>query len=364
MPSLQSFDAFVKSTGPKILTGPDQILNDATKNTYTIGRMLRGSDAAKIIGSGNAIEDRVQLEDAGTFEFYNPNEDLDVQNVDTIEKIKADWRFATDHYSYTEQEVKLNSGDAQTYYKNLLKSKRQGCKTSIYNGMEAALWTAPSNSDMEASSGKKPYSIPALVTRDGLAPTGFTTIHQLNPTNLTGWRNQTERYNPAAVADPDDGLLKAMRRMWHKVKFTAPTGGMKEYFESDRLQKMVIATNLDGIGVLERLTQDANDRLVPAADIGWVAGKVVFNGIPVDYINELDTATINSGSAIATGEPWFYFLNLMYLHPIFHRDEYMAEKEPMPAGPRQPFTRVVWTSIYYQLLMRSRRRQGLVSPAE
>lgn len=363
MPSLDAFTDFVKSTGSKIITGPDAILNDATKNTYMIGRMLKGTDPSMSVQSGNKLEERIQLNDSGTFEFYDPNEELDIQNVDTLVKIEANWKFATDHYSYTDQEVKLNSGDAQTYYKNLLKTKRQSCKTSIYNGMEKALWATPSAAAMEASSGKVPFSIPAMVTRDGLAPAGFTTLYGVNPTNHNGWRNQVERYNTSAIADGDTGLLQAMRRMWHKSQFIAPAGGMREYFESDRLQKMVIACNLDGISVLERLTADSNDRLVPAADIGWSAGKVVFNGIPLEYVGELDTAPINNGAAIAAGKPWFYFLNLEYLRPIFHRDEYMSEKEPM-THPRQPFTRVVWTSIYYQLMLRSRRRQGLVSPQE
>ncbi len=361
MPSLAAFNDFVKATGVKVATSPDRIVNDAVKNTYMLSRMLKGRDAAQSVQSGQKIVDRVQLTDSGTADFYHPNEDLDIQNVDTLVSIEIDWRFIADHYSYTEEEVTLNSGDPQTYYKNLLKSKRQTCETSLYNKMEATLWRQPSNSDMEASSGKIPYSIPSLITSDGLAPSGFTTVMTLNPSTNSGWQNQTENYDPSNLTDANDGLVRAMDRMWHKVRFIAPRGGAQEYFENDRLQKMVIATNLDGITTIQTLTRDANDRLVPANNLGWVAGNVAYAGLPIEYISELDEALINNGAVIESGKPWFFYINLMYLYPIFHTEMYMLEKEPMQ-HPRQPFSYVVWKRTYYNLFMNSRKRQGLITP--
>ncbi len=361
MPSLDSFNAFVQSTGVKVATDPDTIINDATKNTYMLARMLKGRDAAQSVQSGQKIVDRIMLTDSGTATFYHPNEDLDIQNVDNLVSIEVDWRFIADHYSYTQQEVTLNSGDPQTYYKNLLKSKRQACATSMYNRMEVALWDVPANADMEASSGKLPYSIPTFITTDGLAPSGFTTIETLNPTDNSGFRNQTETYNPSDLTSVADGLVRAMDRMWHKCRFVAPRT-QQEYFESDLLQKMMIATNLDGITILQSLTRDSNDRLTPANNLGWVAGNVVYAGLPIEYISELDTALINGGAVIATGEPWFFYINLMYLYPIFPTEKYMLEEEPL-RHPRQPFSYVVWKQTYYNIFCPSRRRQGLISAA-
>ncbi|KKM66987.1 hypothetical protein LCGC14_1475730 [marine sediment metagenome] len=237
MPSLATFNAFVLSTGIAIKTGPDDILNDAVKNTYFLSRMLKGRDAAQSVQAGEKIKDQVQLNDVGTAEFYDPNEDMDVQNVDSAVNITIDWRFIADHFSYTQQEVTLNSGNPQTYYKNLIKGKRQACKTSTFNKMEDALWATPSNADMEASSGKVPFSIASLITTDGLAPSGFTTIMGVNPTTETGWRNQIETYDATNIRDDNDGILHAMDRMWHKCRFIAPMGGPAEYFASDKLQK-------------------------------------------------------------------------------------------------------------------------------
>lgn len=363
MPSLSSFNDFVKATGPKVATDPNKIINDATKNTYFVGRMLKGRDAAQSVQSGQKIIDRVQLTDSGTAEFFHPNDDLDIQNVDVMQSVEVNWRFIADHYSYTEQEVVLNvSGDPETYYKNLLKSKRMACETSTFNKMENQLWAAASNANMETATGKEPYSIPAFITEDGLAPTGFTTVETLSPTTETGWRNQVATYDPANVTDEADGLIPAMDSMWLDVRFIAPSGGPQEYFENDMLQKMVIATNKDGVVLVQRLTRDSNDRLVPANNLGWVAGRVTYAGLPIEYVSTLNTALVNGGAAMTADQPWFYYINLAYLYPIFHTEMYMREKEPMQ-HPRQPFSYVVWKRTYYNLFCLSRRRQGIIVPS-
>ena len=115
-----------------------------------------------------------------------------------------------------------------------------------------------------------------------------------------------------------------MDRMWWKVQFISPPSA-KEYAENDRLQKMIIATNLDGVTLLQTLTRDSNDRLTPANNLGWIAGKVAYAGLPVEYISELNTALVNNGAAITANQPWFYYINLEYLYPIFHSEKYMME---------------------------------------
>lgn len=354
MPSLTAFGNYVLSTGEKVKSGPDQIINDATKNTYMLSRMLKGRGVSDTVQSGKKIIDRIMLKDSGTTVFYQPNDDLSILNPDTLTAIEIDWKFLADHYSYTEQEVKLNSGNPQTYYKNLLKVKRQGCMTAMYNRMEEALWdtTTANFALMESSTGKIPYSIPFLVTQDGLAPSGVTTVETVNPSNEPNWRNQTENYDAADLTDPDNGLVQAFDNMFLKVRFRSPRPG--EYFQDDRLQQMVIATSREGRVIWQRLTRDSNDRLV-GNDLGGQAGPGLgYGGLPVEYIAELDNA------GFTAGQPDYFFLNLQFLHPVFHSSEYMVEKPPM-SNPRQPFSHVVWKSTYYNIALTSRRRQGRIS---
>ncbi|MCC7407386.1 MAG: phage major capsid protein [Phycisphaeraceae bacterium] len=361
--SLSEFGDFVQSTGEKLVSNPRKIVNDATKNTYLIGLMLKGRNLATTVRSGSKITDRIMLSDSGTATFYKPGQDIDIQHVDTLRKVQIDWRFMITHFVYEEAELDLNSGDPQTYYKDLLMGKRQASDTAMFNLMEQRLFSPASNADMENEAGSFPYSLPALITPDGLAPSGFTTVCTINPTTEPKWRNQVSQYDPNDVTNFETGLLPAMDEMFLKARFESPEGGSTQYFESDKLQKMKIITNMDGMKLLIALTRDSNDRLVPSGNLGWSAGagSVTYAGIPPYYASELDTALINSGAVITAGEPWFYYVNFEYLFPVFHALRYMSEKAPI-TPTRQPTTRVVFKNTYYNLFCQSRRRQGIIVP--
>jgi len=355
MPSLSAFSNFVVSTGNKLKTGPNEIINDATKNTYIISRCLKGMSIADAVQSGQRIIDRILLSDVGTAVFYNPNDPMNISNVSALKEQRIDWRFLADHFSYTHQEVVLNSGDPQTYYKNLLKSKRQQCITSSFNKMEDAIWATADTATMEAQNGNVPYSIPAFVTENtnGL-PTGFTTIMGLPVAGNPNWDNQRRSYDPLDLTNPETGLVRSFDLMFMDVQFKAPRSD-KEYFESDELQQMMIATNKDGRALYLRLTRDSNDRLV-GNDLGAQQSGLGYAGLPVEHISTLNDERWSNG------QPRFYFLNLKYLHPIWHSSEYMKEEAPM-ADAQQPFSFVVWTSTYYNWFCASRRRQGIIYPS-
>ena len=369
MPSLiDAFTDFVASTGVKIVHGPDDILNDAVKNTYLIKRAVSGKDISRHVKAGQKLSDRIQLTDSGTATFYHPNDDLNIVASQNLKTVEVPWRFLADHYTYTEQEVELNSGSGQTYYKNLLKSKRQACMTSMYNRKEEALFARPSATQMEGDDGKLPYSLQCFISpqSSGLPYTGedgtaWTVVETLNPSTNSRWRNQRETYDSGNKNDADVGLVAAFDEMWMKVKFESPRAP-SEYFEDDRFQKMMICTSRDGRRIYLRLTRDANDRLM-GADLGYHQTMLTYAGLPMEYIAELDTAAVRSdGTAMVAGSPWYYWVNFEYLYPIFHSQQYMKEQKPK-SHPRQPFSYVVWKSTYYNWFCRSRRRQGLVYPA-
>lgn len=356
MPSIHAFNNFVLATGKKLKYGPDKIMEDASKNTYIINRMLKGLGAHDVLQSGQSIIERVMLRDNGTAQFVHPNEDLDIQNVDNLTPLELNWKFHVNHFSYTQQEVVLNSGNPQTYYKNLLKAKRQGATIDTHNDIEEALWdnTTANFALMESSGGKIPYSIPFFVTDDGLAPSGVTTVETINPATNAAWRNQVETYDHTDTTNPDTGVVQAFDEMFMKVRFKAPRS-QQEYYERDDLQQMMIATSRAGRALFLRLTRDSNDRLV-GNDLGSQQAGLSYGGLPVEYVAELDNA------GWTAGQPKYYFLNLKYLKPIWHSSEYMKEEEPL-RHPKQPFTWVVWTSTYYNICLTSRRRQGIIVAA-
>ncbi len=354
--ALASFQDFVLATNERVLTPPKDIISDAVLNTYTIKDALRGRGIDEVIQSGSEITDRIQLRAGTTDEFYQPNQQFTPIIEDVLTKIRCPWRFAKSSWSWTDHEVKLNSGDRLVQWKSLRDSKRQASRVGLYNFLEAAIWATPDNASMESLTpgpSSRPYSLRCFITEDGLAPSGFTTVMQVNPSTETKWQNQVSNYQ---TADPDGTLISSMEEMWAKVNFESPDN-KDDYFKETKFSKMKIYTPLDGWKMYIRLTRQSNDRNYPINDPGYaVKGDPVFGGIPVKRAQPLESV------GYTTGQPRFFFVNLEYLLPIFHSERYFYETDPINGGHTQPYSWVVYTDIWYNWFCRSRYRQGIVVP--
>ena len=168
---IKNFLDFMEATGPVYLTGPDVLINEAVKRNYLFGDLIREKNQA--IQGGNEIRDVLMMDDARSFQFYQPNETFTYSNPQVMDTLKANWRFSMDHMTFTDAEIELQGGAGLTadatkaMYKNLKRSKEQRMVTSMVNGMEEALFkpTQGGNfTEMEGESGKQPFSIPALIT--------------------------------------------------------------------------------------------------------------------------------------------------------------------------------------------------------
>ena len=143
--------------------------------------------------------------------------------------ITANWRFAMDHMTFTDAEIELNVGGGlsreatKTVYKDLKRSKEQRMVTSMVNGYEEALFKPTHGTnlqEMESSTGKIPYSIPAFITEkciqtslDGGGAAGLrggVNINSTSETNILGiapgtsggeqrWSNEVVFYDTSAA---------------------------------------------------------------------------------------------------------------------------------------------------------------------
>lgn len=369
MPGLTTFADFIKATKVHKLTSPTTILNEAVNNTYGIRDMLRGRGSDEIVKGGQSIKDTIQLSENGTFQFYTPNAEFNPSDLDNLVDIDVDWRFGVSYYGFNDETVDLNSGAAEDIFVNLKRAKEQAAKTDMYNGMENALWAVPDMATMETGTGTEPpaYSIPAFVNEGttGLFP-GFTTVMGQNPATEERWRPQQVTYDSTNVASESSGVLAAFDDMWLRVKFESPDPG--EYFEDDRLSKMKIITNRDGMKIYKRLLRAGNDQFVSPQDPAYQSP--VYAGIPLKYISKLDTqaleitgGTTATGSAYPSGKPRYFWLNYQYLFPIFHSTRYMEMVGPIAGGITQPFSHAVYYRTWYNIFCRSRQRHGIVYPA-
>ncbi len=358
--ALSLFADFVATTREFILKAQNDsgILAEAVAQTYLTGLLLKGKKASQVVKSGKEIQAFSQFATGTQAGFYQPGDSFTTSVEDLDSKLTFQYRYLHDAYAYTKHEIELNMPGTdgvgvQTRLFDLLKSKRQGCKISTYATIESGWWTSPTVAAMEtAATATVPYSMRAWITEDGLAPAGFTTIGNQNPSTQSKWRNQVSTYTAGSI---DTTLEDAFSDQIRKVNFMSPPT-MEKYITDTTFSKFMILTDINGVKTYQRITKNSNDRLIgDGKDLGAYAGDLPYAGIPVKYIKEMDSI------GYASTQPRYFWINSDYLYPVWHTSAYFDESEPMNSKD-QPYVYAVHTDTWYQLICTSRQRNGIVVP--
>jgi hypothetical protein len=345
MPSIQTFNDFMTSTGPSYLTSADSVINEAVKNTYAFSRLLKGKTTEQTVQGGNEIRDVIMFDDSRTFDHYQPNDTFTWRNPQVSDYIRCPWRFSLDHMSWTDAEIELNtgetSGSTKVAYKRLKRLKEQRMWTSMLNGFEEDLWAPPSVAQMEDESGRLPYSLPYFISeigkdfggslgRRGTAPfTGTdnsaTTVMRINPFTENRWSNVLELYdslkqNPTATSWGDStaislssntiysqgsastanvgNIFSAFDLMFMRLRYEAPST-RQQYFENDNLNRQMILSSRSGVQRYRNALRASNDTLVSYQDASYSSPQ--YAGIDVTYCSDLDTAALYPATTTAVG---------------------------------------------------------------
>lgn len=373
----------IKVTGPTIFTGPEMIVNDATRHRYLLRRFLKGYDMSELIQGSPTIRDQIMFDEQMTRRHYSPNETISWQQPQVLDEWEIRWRFVVDHFSYSDQDFELNASAGSTslaqQYKDFYKSRLRRVYTSMLNGFEDDLFAAPNASEMESSGGKLPYSIPAFVNEftNGLH-SGWTTVQGISRVTEDRWRPVAVSYaeSPSASNGPDWDLWDTLEEIHLRVyRDELPTA--EQYSEgTPRPEHMFITASRQGIINIKRGLRNSNDQLLGMpgthSDPGYMTPY--FNGIPFVYVSKKDTAAVyptGSGGALSTeldtagttnAGPRYEVLNTKYMKMVWHARRYMKQHDPI-RHPNQPFTRVVPFDSWYNLVLRSAQRQGIAFPA-
>lgn len=384
--ALANFTDFMNATGPVYVRGPMDFLNEAVRQSYLLGRMLRGRTADEVLQGGDKIKDLVMFDESNTYDHYQPNEEFTWSQPQISTEQSIDWRFSIDHESWTDHEIELNIPDGlsasatKVAYKKRKKMIESRMWTSMINGMDADLMASPDSgaNQMEAETGKIPYSIPSFITEDttnyhcnGIDDGTWTTIAGINPANVAKWRNQVETYDYDDPDDSDgdnDGLIDAFDNMITKVDFGAPMFH-NEHFEPDfSTQRCMILCSRGGLNQYKRMLRASNDTLVQKQDAAY--NRPQFSGIDMVYVTTMDTLSMTWGTtqtaAVETSYNEdgyrYYWLNANYIKPVFHVRRYFHMLNPFFLE-KQPYTHVRPCDVWWNLFPHSRQRQGIVAPA-
>jgi hypothetical protein len=406
-PSMSTFSSFMNATGPSFLTGPEDVVNEAVKQTYILGRFLRGADMAATLQGGSDIRDSLMFDEQTTAQWYSPNATFTPTNPQVLVNWKAYWRFKADHMSWTDQEIELQVPEGMTatarhqIYKRIKHLKEQRLWTSLLNSMENDLWRVPEAADMEAETGQVAYSLPAFLNDftnglfySGATPTGKTawTVKQnINPATETRWKSQLALlpadslepastnlfYDSSTPTEADSGdrnIIQTFDYAWMLTNFQAPPT-KQEYFENNTLYKQFIACSFRGQGIYMDLLRASQDTYVTSGRQDPAFTNPSYAGIDVVRVAALNQALLYPAETLtdplvsempgtSVGEasgPRFYWINGNYIRPIFHSRRYMV-KGPVKDHRDQPFTKVQYVDVWMNVVARSLQRHALVSP--
>lgn len=378
-----SYLDFLAVTRTNKKTPIGDFLNEALTNSYVLSILLEGRGIEEITQGGTQIVDFIQIGTNGSFGFYAPGDQQTPVASDTMKQISQPWRFAQSNYAFEDEEIALNEADVDRFIK-LKDGYESGCLTDQVQGTEDSLWAVPSNSDMESTTGRKPYSIPTFINEfTNTVPSGFTTIMGVNPATVIAWQNQRQGYTVSQLTNATSsvGLLQALLKMTNKVRFKPVNFRQaKKHQEADKMDRLMIITNLDGIVQYQNCLYSTNDRTASASDAG--NQEIAYQGRALMYVTALDYAGIYSGAlsgttasqtnpltnasvsnCAATGAPRYYFMNGDYMKPIFNSNRFMEQDVPIRGGQDRPKSYVQYYWTQQQLWCSSRKRQGIVYPS-
>jgi len=402
--SLSMFGQWLAQTREAIMTSPDKIVNDVTKNSYLLDRAIDKQNPFKNIRGGQRIVDKVKLVDSGTMAAYLPGQPRSVGRVNTTRTVSYEWAFTESHVTYSDAEIILNqSGDRYTYFKDLRKSFRQDGVTDHVNGLDSMLGAQANYTSMVNTGGttaRVPHSISAFITEDvvarvapgwgsgnpigGLDPlasgnSGFTATVTNSSScfgvKATGWMNQVSKYDHTASTNANSGIIAAFDDMSTKVMFTQPRKLDASVAQASKLSDFVILTNTDGINRYRQLLRAANQRYVNDNNLDPAYNMPQFTGMDIQVVDVFDTTALTptggdgstaytgySSNVWASGKPRYLFWNTQYLFPVFHPERFMYESDPVSGGITASDVEAIFYRSWLAFCCNSRRRQGIVAP--
>lgn len=393
--TIQQYLDFVVNTGPVFLSGDDTIINNVSRRSFIMGKMLRGSKASSVLQGGDKIQETLYLNATRTYQQIGRNTDINRVNPQKDVLMSLDWKFAHDQMTWDEAEYLLQAGSNPTKakYKDMAYSKKQRTWESVVDGFETGLWAPPALTPTETTTyasmettGSVWYSIPVFVNeQDGSAGgfnDGWTTIENVSLATYSNWRNKKSTYDASDIMDADmdgDGLFDGLDDLSIETGYERP-GFKDEFFEPDSAYgggkekastPVILATSKLGKKQMMRAHRLSNESLITPEDAAYPLPK--WNGIPIKDVSALDSAALyrNAADSAFVGEAAatvnksgarYYMLNTNYLKAIFHSQKYFKMWEPIRLQNKVGMF-AIDIEVWGNLCCTSLRHQGILSPA-
>lgn len=270
--------------------------------------------------------------------------DTDTTNInDVMVQLQADWVHLTTNWGLIYQtDILMNRGKSLVF--NVIQPRRVDALLDLVEELEDRAWGSPP----AASQSNLPYGIQYWVVENattgfnGGAPTGYTTVGNINPTTYPNWKNYTAVYTNVTKGD----LIKKLRTAHRKCRFQSPVT-IKDYRGGvgDRYR---IYVNESVLSDLEDVGEGQNENL--GRDLASMDGMMTFRRNPVIWVPKLDERTDNP----------VYMIDHSTFYPVCLKGDYLRESEAKQ-NPNQHNLYQIFVDLTYQYLCVDRRRNAVLT---
>jgi len=289
-------------------------------------------------GTGDACEFYLQHSHNDSAEFTGIDATDVVTHPNVFTKGSVPWRYGRYSWAVSHPLVAMNGTPNKIL--DYMKSQYVAGLASWILLCEQKMWRCP------ASGSDDPYGIPYWIVKNntegfnGGAPSGYTTVGGISPTEYTKWKNYTAQYTDLTR----DDFIRKLRRAAEMTKFIK----IVEDIPDHSLSKNMLYAGYDVIQALEEILEGNNDNL--GNDIAPKDGKVVFRGMVFNRAVELEADTTDPVYMI----PWGKFA-AKKLKGMFNRSTKIAEV------PGQHLMSAEFRDFFFNTICYSRRHCAVLA---
>jgi hypothetical protein len=292
-----SLDIFLQLTLQKYDRQRWVNLTQQYRNMTTVSRLFKSKKVPEEGGSALAWKAKVTKVDNSR---YTTTYDQDHSNIGNgMKEAKVPWSMQTNNYSFDINEQAFQGG-SMTEIIDIIQIKESELAENTLEFFENALWTlAAVDADPQPLYGIPYYLVKNSSSTPGFnggAPTGYTTVANLNPSTYTRWKNWTFTYTLNTYTRTD--IVRKTVEAMHKTNF-APLPGVQGMPASD--PQWALYTTWAAYEALQELAEQRNDNL--RKELGFMNGALVIMGVPLTWCDALDGGVDGTGPAVDTTNP-------------------------------------------------------------
>jgi hypothetical protein len=226
---------------------------------------------------GKELEWKIQTEYTDNTRDTQPYDTDTFHIADAMTNAKVGWSWQTNNITWDVNEEEFQSGPTKII--SVLKTRWHSMWMDYFGGMERRLWSKPASSSVSPT---PPFGIPYWIVKNategfsGGNPAGFTAgAGGVDAATYPGWKNWSAQYVEVSRLD----LVKKIIHAVEKTHFKAPHNYAAL---ADGKPDWMLHTVYSVYSTLKEMQEPRNQNL--GADIGYYSGKLVLNGIPIEWV--------------------------------------------------------------------------------